>query len=296
MTKKKKKIDVVQLVMNLIMICLCVCVIVPLLVVISISFSDEKDVLLNGYNMIPRVFSTSAYEYVFKNPQTVLDAYKITILVSFLFMGLGVFFMAMMAYPLSRKFLKGRQGMGFYLYFTMMFSGGLVPTYILLTQYLHMGDTIWVYILPNLISPWYVFMLRTFISQIPDALPESAYIDGASEFRIFLQIILPMSKSSLAAVALFTFLIKWNDWYNSMIYINDQKLISLQYLLQRIMLNAKILQDEGAMSSGLVNVTEIPTETTRMAMAVIAAGPALVAFPFFQKYFVKGVAVGAVKG
>ena len=181
------------------------------------------------------------------------------------------------------------------MYFTTLFNGGLVPTYILITQYLHLGDNLLVYILPGLISPWYVFMLRTFMQGIPNEMREAVKIDGGNEFVIFFKIILPLSKASLAAVALFVFLGKWNDWYTAMLYINNDKLISLQYMLQRILQNLQLLKEMQNMGLN-VAVEEVPTETVRMALAVLVAGPALFVFPFFQKYFVRGVTVGGVKG
>ena len=185
----------------------------------------------------------------------------------------------------------------FLVYFTMLFSGGLVPTYLLNTQYLHLNDTIWIYILPTLINPWNVFLMRTFFSQIPEEIHESTVIDGASEYRYLLSMIVPLSTPVLATVALFTFLARWNEWFVSMLYIDDQKLVSLQYLLQRIMKNIQLLQDtSSSMRSAMVDSSRIPTESVRMAMAIVVAGPALVIFPFFQRYFAKGLTVGSVKG
>lgn len=204
--------------------------------------------------------------------------------------------MAMLAHTLSKRGLKGRGAISFAIYFTMLFSGGLVPSYILCTEYLHLNDTIWIYILPSMISPWYTFMIRTFFQGLPEEISESAEIDGASEYTIFFRIILPLSKPVLATVALFTFLGKWNEWYTAMLYINDEKLVSLQYMLQRIMNNIALLQNEQFRGMQMIQNQEVPAETVRMAMAVLVAGPALVVFPFFQKYFVQGLTVGAVKG
>ncbi|MDY3928218.1 MAG: carbohydrate ABC transporter permease [Clostridia bacterium] len=291
-----KKNRMMQILWNVIIILLCISIIIPCLLIISISLSNENDIVLNGYKLVPEHFDLSAYKYIFKNPGTLIDAYKITTLYSVIGTFLSVFLMAMISYALSRKFLPGRNKISFYLYFTTMFSGGLVPAYILNTQFLHINDTILIYILPSLIVPWFIFMLRTFFADIPEALAESAYIDGANEFTIFIKIMAPMAKPALAFCAFTSFLSFWNNWMTSMLYINNQKLISLQYLLQRIILDSQILQSESAMSSGLVDIKSIPTETVRMGMAIIVAGPALVIFPFFQKYFVKGIAVGSVKG
>lgn len=286
----------INLINNILLIILCALILTPFLILVSVSFSNEMTIAKEGYGILPKDFTLNAYKFVFKNPKTIIDAYKITALAAFLFMGLSVFFMALIAYPLTKSNLKGRNAINFYIYFTMLFSGGLVPTYILITQYLRLTDTLWVYILPGLISPWYVFMMRTFFKGIPAEISESAYIDGASEYRIFFTMILPLSKPVLATVALMMFLAKWNDWNTSMLYINKSEMMSLQYQLQRIMKNIEFLQSDNAMAQEMVSASEIPGETARMAMAVIVAGPALVIFPFFQKYFVKGLTVGSVKG
>lgn len=283
---------------NLFFIIMCALILIPFIMLVSASISNENDITTYGYRLLPMHVDFSAYKYVFKNPVSILNAYKVTALFSFMTMVLGVLFSAMLAYPLTKKWMRGRVGISFYLYFTMLFSGGMIPTYILLTQYLNLDDTLWVYVLPALINPWYVFMMRTFFAGIPEEIAESALLDGASEFRIFAQIVLPLSKPVLATVALFLFLDKWNDWYTAMLYINKENLISLQYMLQRIMDNIKLLQDTSLSGSGSmgVSVKDIPTETVRMAIAMVVAGPALIVFPFFQKYFVQGLTVGSVKG
>ena len=281
---------------NIIAIILAAIIIAPFWLLVSISLSKESDITAFGYSFIPKTVVFSAYKYIFKNPKSVMDAYVVTAEFSLIKMVLSTLLMAMIAYALSRKRLKGRKAISFYLYFTMLFSGGLVPSYILNTQVFHLNDTLMVYILPGLISPWYVFMMRTFFSDLPSEIIESAYLDGAREYKIFFRIVLPLSKPCLATVALFIFLGSWNDWYTSMLYINKQSLISLQYLLQRIMNDIKLLQDTGSNMGSLVSISEIPSETVRMAMAIVVAGPALVVFPFFQKYFVQGLTVGSVKG
>lgn len=292
----EKQNRIVQIILNIILIALSAIVIFPFALVLSVSLTKESYIINNGYGLIPGEFSIDAYKYVFENPAQILSAYKITAIVSILYMVIGTFLMACAAYVLANKNVKGRRAISFYLYFTMLFSGGLAPSYILITQYLHLGDTMWVYILPGLISPWYIFMMRTSFAQIPEGIKEAAKIDGANQYRIFLQICLPLVKPVLATVALFLFLAKWNDWNTSMLYINDEELISLQYLLQRIMQNIQLLQSESSLQLGMGTAVEIPSETVRMAMSVIVAGPALLVFPFFQKYFVKGMTVGSVKG
>ena len=165
-----------------------------------------------------------------------------------------------------------------------------------MTQYLHLDNTIWVYILPGLIGVWNVFVMRTFFAGLPVEIFESMQIDGASAYNIFFKTVLPLSKPVLATMALMGFLTRWNDWYTAMLYIQDENLISLQYLLQRIMNNLKLVQEMSSSTLSVGKAADVPSETVRMAMAVVVAGPALFVFPFFQKYFVKGLTVGSVKG
>lgn len=285
-----------QIFLNILFIVLCIIFLIPFIMLISASLTDEKEIIMNGYNLWPRKFSVEAYKYVFRDPTAVVNAYRTTIIFSLASMVLATLLMSMVAYPLTKRDLKGRTQLSFYLYFITLFSGGMVPTYILITQYLHLQDTMWVYILPGLISPWNVFMLRTFFSGLPESITEAALIDGASEYRIFFTIILPLSKPVLATIALFTFLGKWNSWYESMLYINRRDdLVSLQYLLQKIMRQITFLRENSdvTVAEDLVN---LPSESVRMATAMLVAGPALVVFPFFQKYFTRGLTVGSVKG
>lgn len=275
---------------------LCILVIFPFVMLVSISFSRESDIINYGYSIIPKHFDLAAYKYVFSNSKAIVNAYAVTALYSVLATVLSTLIMAMCAYPISKHYLRGRNGISFYLYFTMLFSGGLVPLYILNTRYLHLNDTLWIYIIPTLLNPWYVFMMRTFFRDIPEEIFESMRVDGANEYNMFFGTVLPLSKPVLATVALLTFLGKWNDWQTAMLYINKENLVSLQYLLQRILNNSKLLQEMATTGVGVSTGEEIPGETSRMAMAVVVAGPALFVFPFFQKYFVKGLTVGAVKG
>lgn len=292
----KKKSLTGQIFLNIVFIITSALVLLPFLLLVSASISNETDILEYGYRLIPERIDFSAYKYVFENPVTILRAYGVTAIFSVTNTVFAVLFTAMLAYGLMQRDLPGKNFIGFYVFFTMLFSGGLVPTYLLISRYLHLTDTIWVYILTGLISPWYAFMMRTFFQSIPYEVVESCYVDGANEFQIFFKIILPLSKPVLATVALFTLLGKWQDWMTSMYYINDPKLYSLQYMLQRILKNIELLQMDTSNTAQLTQLAEIPSETVRMAMAVVVAGPALVVFPFFQKYFVKGMTVGSVKG
>lgn len=291
----QKQNNITQLVLIIVLSLLCLLIIFPFWLLVSASFSDSSALATSGYQIWPKPFTIDAYKFVFADPAPLLRAYGVTAVFSFSTMFLAVLLMSMIAYPLSRKSLKGRSAINFFLYFTMLFNGGLVPTYIIIAKYMHLSNTIWVYILPALISPWYVFMIRTFFSNIPLEIVESASMDGASEYKILFTMIMPLSKPVLATVALFMFLFKWNDWNTALIYITDTNLYSLQYFLQKIMEDIKILTENQNLS-GMIDLTDVPTETVRMAMAVVVAGPALIIFPFFQKYFVKGLTVGSVKG
>ncbi len=287
---------ITQIALNIFFALLALAIVIPFLLLVAVSLSSEKDIVEYGYRLIPKRIDLAAYKYVFQNPQLIINGYKTTVIFTVIYTVLHTFICAMCAYPLSKHKLRGRRGVSFYLYFTMLFSGGLVPTYILLTEYLHLGDTIWVYIVPGLVSPWNVFMMRTFFEGLPKEIFESMKVDGASEYNIFLKTVLPLSKPVLATIALLSFLSKWNDWNTSMLYINNESLYSLQYLLQRILQNVQLAQEMMQSGSAISITTEIPSETMRMAMAVVVAGPALIIFPFFQKYFVKGLTVGSVKG
>ncbi len=293
----KKHFSIGQLLLNIFFIIFCVIIIIPFILVVAVSFSSEMDVLKYGYEFIPRNFTTASYKYIFENPKMILDAYKVTIAFSVIGTFVSVLFTAMAAYPLSQKEFKYRKAISFYFYFTCLFSGGLVPSYLLITKYLRLADNFFVYIIPGCVSAFNVFMVRTFFSDIPHEMVESVLVDGGNDYTIFFKFILPLSKPVIATIALMTFLGKWNDWQTSLLYIDNQKLISLQYLLQRILNNIDILKQNAEKGIDIgVSVKDIPSETVRMAMSIVVAGPALIVFPFFQKYFVKGLTVGSVKG
>ena len=296
--KKSEKFRQIRLIVLFSII--CILIVIPFIMLVSISLSNESEIVKKGYGILPRGFDLSGYKYIFKNPGQILQSYKITIFFSVVSTVIATVLMGMIAYSLSVKSFKGRSFVSFYLYFTMLFSGGMIPSYILITKYLHLQNTIWVYIIPSLISPWSIFMIRTFFQAIPGAISESARIDGASRTTILFKIVFPLSKPVLASIAVTFFLGKWNEWYTAMLYINNDDFVCLQYLLQKIMNNNKKIKNagNGSMVSSMINssTAKIPTETIRMVMAVVVTGPTLLVFPFFQKYFVKGLTVGSVKG
>lgn len=271
--------------------------IIPLLYVISISISDPDDILFNGFSLIPENPTLSAYKFIFSTPDSIINAYIITIIESFVGMFFSVLITSMLAYTLSRSIFEYKKSLTWYVFFTMLFSGGLIPTYILNTTYLHLGDTIWIYILPGMVSAWNVILFRTFFRGIPEGLIDAAVVDGASEWRIFFQIMIPLSKPVFATIALTTLLGKWNEWYATLIYIDNEKLYTLQYLLQKMLRDVdfiKAMATEGQLPAEMIE--NLPGDNARYAMCVVAAGPMLFVFPFFQKYFSKGLTVGAIKG
>lgn len=273
--------------------------ILPLCMIVAISISNERDILNEGYRLIPRSLDFTAYKMVFESPQQIIDSYQTTTFAALTGTLLGTLVMAMLGFALSRSQYKLRKPLAFFVFFTMLFGGGLVPSYILINQYLKLGDTVWVYIFPTLATGFHIIIFRTFFMGLPTALFESAKIDGARELTIFFRIVLPLSKPVLATIALIGLLSRWNDWYTALIYIRTPSLYSLQYNLQKILLEVQWLQDNyDKLPPGLMveELSAMPSETLKMAVVIIVAGPMLCIFPFFQKYFTKGLTVGAIKG
>lgn len=299
MNTKRTRVSISNMLINLFFTLFSLTFIIPFLMVLAVSLSNEEDIQNFGYKIIPMRFDIMGYRWVFSNPQQIIDSYKFTALQSILGTILAVVVMALCAYSLSRRNFKLRGPITYMIFFTMVFSGGLMPSYILTKQYLHLDDTLWVYILPVLASPFQIIVFRTFFQELPPSLIESAKMDGASEWRIFFQIVMPLSKPVMATISLICLLDRWNNWNTSLLYIREQKLYTLQYLLQRILREAdyirSIAQDDPMGALG-AQAKQIPMETMMFAMCVVAAGPMLLVFPFFQKYFARGLTVGAVKG
>lgn len=289
--KEKRKSG--QIILNLVFILLAVCYIYPFLMVISVSLTEETALYQNGYQLIPEKISTLAYELVFRNPEQMIRAYIVTIVFTLAATLLSALVTSLLAYPLSRQNFIWKKPLSFLVFFTMLFSGGLVPTYLLITKVLHLNDKIWVYILPGLVSAYNVMIVRTNYRSLPEEMIEAAKLDGASELRICFQIVIPLCKAGIASVAFLFLVAKWNDWMTSMLYIRNPDLYSLQYLLQRLLRETDFLRNS---LNGLDAGSTPPLETLRFSMALVAAGPVLVIFPFFQKYFTKGMTLGGVKG
>lgn len=270
--------------------------IIPLVVIASISFSNEGNLNTYGYTLIPKEFSLSAYKFVFKNPDQIISAYVVSIIRTLVGTFLSLLIISLLAFPMSRSDFKFRKPLSFYVFFTMLFNGGLVPWYMLVTKYLGLKNTFSVLIVPFLVIPWFVLLLRSFFKQIPMSLYESAKIDGASEYTVFYRILLPLAKPAMATVGLFICLNYWNDWWLPLLYIDVDNLIPLPAMLSRMMSNITYLTTQKTNTFMTINVSDMPRESARMAMCLLAAGPMLFIFPFFQKYFVKGLIAGSIKG
>ena len=293
---KRKKIGPFKVFVHLYFILYSLACLLPFLLLISISFSDEALVRNGGYSLIPEKFSTAAYAHIFQEPGALLDAYGITIIAAFGGAAIGILIIAALGYALSRDIFLFKKGVTIYLLITMLFHGGIIPSYIINTKYLNINNTIWAYLLLSIFDAYTVFVFRTFFSQLPKSLIESASIDGAGEFTIMTRIIFPLSKPVLATFLFLRIVTRWNDFEIPLYYITDAKLYNLQFLLQQILNEAEFLEQMAKTMVG-VNITgTMPKETLKFAMCVLASGPMLFVFPFFQKYFSKGMVVGAVKG
>lgn len=295
MNNKENKLSFGKIFMHVCLLALSVVIILPLIYVVAISFSRDQDIVEYGYAIIPYTISTLAYEQAFANPIIIGRAYIVTIVVTTLGTIMSLYLTMTIAYVASRKDYAYKKFTNYFMVIPLLFNGGMVASYIINSQVLHLNNTIWALMLPYGVNVWFAFMMKGFLSNLPFELIESAKIDGASEYGIFYKIIMPLSKSSMATIGLFYAFAFWNDWWLAMLYITKTTLVPLQYLLHRIMENIEFYINQ--LPAGMtVAGGQIPLEATRMALAVIAVGPMLIVFPFFQKYFVKGVTIGSVKG
>ncbi|WP_033168294.1 carbohydrate ABC transporter permease [Clostridium sp. KNHs205] len=267
----------------------------PFILMISTSFSTEGLIRKTGFAIIPKGFTTYAYELVLRNSKQLFGSYVVTILMTVGGTLLGLFIISMTGYALQRKDFPFRNQISFYIYFTTLFSGGLVPFYLLISKYLGLKDNYLAVFLPLLMSPWLIILMKNFIKAIPFEITESGKIDGAGDITIFVKLILPMLKPALATIGLFLALGYWNEWYNSMLFLSAKvEYRPLQYHLYKIVNEVASLKNSVAGSN--VVVTSLPLETLKMSTAVVATGPIILLYPFVQKYFIAGITVGAVKG
>lgn len=299
--KVKKGGDVIAL--NIIAYTFCgfialICL-VPFLMVLAGSFSSETAIIKNGFSLLPQDFSLEAYKTVFREPMVVVRAYATTIGLTVCGTFLGLAIQTMTAYVLARKEFEWRNAFSFFFYFTTLFSGGLVPYYLLIRQTLHLADSYLALLLPLLFSVYNLLIMKSYILGIPDSLIDAAKIDGCGEFRTLVQVVVPLIKPALATVGLFIALAYWNDWYNAMLYISTAEKYPLQYFLYKQITNIesyKKLIANGAVSSSVISSVSLPTQTLKMALTIVVTGPIVLAYPFVQKYFVQGITIGAVKG
>ncbi len=283
---------------NMLFIIYAVLCIAPLVLVFMISISSEEAIRANGYSFIPQEFSSKAYDYIIAAGGRIWRAYGVSIFVTIVGTLLSLLVICMYAYPLSRSSFKYKNQFAFFAFFTMIFGGGLVPWYIVYSQLIPIKNTIWILIVPYLMNTWFMMIMRTFYrTTIPESIIESARIDGAGEFRTFFVIVLPLCKAGLATIGLFCTLNFWNDYYLPLIFVTKAQNYNIQYLMYETLSSIQtLLNSSNTTSEASKILADLPSEGVRMAIAIISIGPIVLAYPFFQKYFVKGLTVGAVKG
>ncbi len=286
-----------QVIIHIILLLLAVCAIAPIWILVTGSITSEQELILDGYSFFPKSLSLDAYIYLFRKASDILRAYGITLFITIVGTAGSLIITPMLAYPLSRKGFSGKTVIAFLVFFTMLFNGGIVPSYIMWTQIFHLKNTIWSLILPSLLMNGFnvILMKNYFAQNIPVEIIEACKIDGAGEFRIFFKMILPLSLPIMATVGLFVGIAYWNDWTNGLYYVTDTELFSLQNLLNRILQDVQFLSSSSEISAAGGSM-EMPSVGIRMAISVVGILPIMVLYPFFQKYFVKGIAIGAVKG
>lgn len=294
---RKRQLPVFQPLLHLFFTITTLCMLIPFVLVISISVSEESTFGEFGYQIIPKDFTWKAYHYIFQSPDILIHAYGVTILLTVMGTILSLLNTAILGYIVSRRDFRYRVPVTFYIFFTMLFNGGLVPSYILITQYLHLTNTIWALILPALISPFHIMVMKGFLAKVPFEIIESAKVDGAREIRIFATIVLPLAAPALATLGIFQAFGFWNSWFSALLYINNESWIPIQLLLVRMMKNLDYLTSNSDFIGQFgIDTSKFPSLSARMAMAILAGGPMIFVFPFFQRYFVQGMTVGSLKG
>jgi putative aldouronate transport system permease protein len=282
---------------NIVLLLFSLACLIPFWLVLVVSLSDENAVTKYGYSFWPKKFDFVAYKYLIQDSGSIVQAYGVSIFVTIVGVILSLFITSALAFAMSRNEFPLKNALSLYVFITMIFSGGLLPWYLVYTRFLHVQDTLLALIIPGLLGGFNVIIMRTFFTNsIPPSLIDSAQIDGASEYRTYFSIILPLSLPVLATIGLFVIVSYWNDWFTSLVFIKNEKLYTLQYFLNKTLMNAAFLQAIANKAySSTAKITQ-PLESIRMAMAMVAIGPMVLVFPFLQKYFVKGLTVGAVKG
>lgn len=294
--KQPKNVIVFNVIAYIVITIFTLLCIVPFLIIVSGSLTDNTSIAVDGYHLIPKVFSLDAYRTIFMFPKTILQAYKVTIINTMVGTSLGLLFISMTGYVLSRKDFKYRNKVSFIIYFTTLFGGGLIPWYIMVNNTLKLHDSYLAICYPGLMTPFLIILMRTFISStLPDEIIEAGKIDGAGNFKIYLSIVLPVIGPGLATVGLFLALNYWNDWFLSSLFLSTPRKYELQFYLYN-MLNSSVALSQMMSGSGAAVSIKPPSESVKLAMTVVAIGPILLLYPFIQRYFVSGITVGAVKG
>lgn len=294
---RKQKMTVGRFFVYLFVIIFALVCLYPFLMVISGSFMTNEEVINDGFKLIPDTWTLESYQLLLGNSQVILNGYTITLTVTIVGTFCSIIVNGMMGYVLSRKRMSGRKFLNVYVLITMLFNGGMVPWYMICTKYLHLQDSIIALILPSVVSAWYIFLIRNYFSSIPEALWESAKLDGAGEFKIFSKIYLPLGKPVIATVVLFAALGYWNDWWLGLMLIDDSAKQPLQMILRTMMSNIQFLQTMSQQTSeAQAMLAAVPADGVKMAMVIVTTGPIILLYPFIQKYFMKGIMVGAVKG
>jgi putative aldouronate transport system permease protein len=283
--------------LNLLMVAVSLIALIPIYIILISSVTAESALSLNGYRLWPAQFSTMAYSFLFQQGSIVVTAYKNTVISTLAGTVLSVVMVGLYAYAISRDSFKFKTFFTFYAFFTMLFGGGLVAYYMVMRQVLNISNSLWALFLPSAFSPFWVIVMRTFYkANVPNEVLESARIDGASEWRTLLQIVLPLSLPGLATVALFSAIGIWNNFFNCLLLVDESKYFSLQFTIYNTLNNIRFLLENADKMAGLVNISDLPSQTFRMAMAVVTVGPIIFAYPFFQNFFIRGLTIGAVKG
>lgn len=283
--------------LNVLLIIFCILTLIPIYVIVIASITSEASLTANGYRLWPEEFSGMAYRFLFSQGSIVVTAYLNTIISTVVGTVMSVIMVGLYAYPLSRDNFKFGTFFTFFAFFTMLFSGGLVSYYMVTRQILLLQNTLWALFLPSAFSPFWVIVMRTFYkANVPNEIIEAARMDGAGEWRTFIQIVLPLSMPGLATVALFSAIGIWNNFFNCLLLVDDAQYYSLQFTIYTTLNNIRFLLENADKMQGLVNLSELPSQTFRMAMAVVTVGPIILAYPFFQRYFLKGLTIGAIKG
>jgi len=288
-----------NLIINLLFVMYAAACVLPLLFILGTSFTSEESVIRHGYNLLPKEFSLKSYDMLFKDGVTIARAYGVTIFTTLIGMSICVVTVCLYSYPISRPNFKFKKFFTFFLFFTMLFGGGLVASYVVNVNLLGLRDNIWIMILPMGFNAFWVIVMRTFYkTQIPESLIESAKIDGAGEWYTLNRIVIPLSLPGIATVALFSTIGIWNDFFLNMLYIRNTRLYNLQRLIQQTLTTITTLRDIAfkiGSSGGTVDLSNLPSETFRMAICILTIGPIVLAYPFFQKYFIRGLTIGAIK-